>query len=163
MISDYQFKVTILWASPRSLVFCLRFSHWRPAIPISHNLMDDLFVEGRTSDSSYDLEVMPFIEKKRRICDLAESDAEDLLHTLEDFELQLDDIIEDLPINFTSGLQQLRKMLENTGVEVHWHSPCSKCLIHCRLISFFISALNLIVRICSNSILRADHFSSRLT
>ena len=89
------------------------------AIPISHNLMDD---EGRTSDGPYDsIDVLPFIPKKRRVCDLTEGDVEVLLHTLEEFELQLEDILEDLPINFSSGIQQLRKMLENAqvGDEVH--------------------------------------------
>lgn len=70
---------------------------------------------------------------------LTADDANALLHTLAELQAQLDEEDEDLPTDLISGLQQLRRKLAVTGIPVHWHCPCSKCLTHCRLIPFSLA------------------------
>ena len=93
-------------------------------------------MEGLVFDNHF--EVMPFVEK-RGISDLTTTDVEVLLNSLADIELHITDIVEDLPTGFSRGLELLRKKLEAADILVHWHWPCSKCLIHCRLISFSLA------------------------
>lgn len=73
-------------------------------------------MEGQASDNYFD--IMPFIEKKRRISDLTEGDIDVILRTLVDFRRCIEDIGEDLPTGLISGLEQLRKKLEEFCIPV---------------------------------------------
>ena len=54
--------------------------------------------------------------RKRKVSDLTADNANALLHTLAELQAQLDEEDEDLPTGLISGLQQLRKKFEVTGI-----------------------------------------------
>jgi hypothetical protein len=104
-------------------------------------MMDEFIVDDLASNRL--IELMPFIQKKHRICDLTPGDVRVILDGIEEFEKLIEDLRDDLPTGLISGLEQLEERLGNTGLgytwlanRVHWHCPCLICLIHCRLISF---------------------------
>ena len=111
---------------------------------MSHNFMQNFITEdgqASASDSDHFIEVeveaLPRFPNQLTFYDLTEDDVEVMLSSIAQFEGVIEDLVDHLPKGLFSGLKELRKTLEDTLMfPVHWHCPCSKCLIRCRLTSF---------------------------